>query len=295
MFINIYQIVRLMGNYDLVDYSTKDVLDFINLKIRFLKGIKERDIKILKKRDYKIKQDFLIENKLKRYVFRINPFILLRGDIGGLITKLNKTRIFPKIYYYDESKSFFPFPVLLEEYIPHKKVHKVDNKLLSDLAYVLARFHSYPYLTKNLKNFANIIRLKEFPETKDKSILCMIRRYKNKEKKYISLINKKIRKEDLTLVHSDIVLSNMIYDMNNKLRLIDLEGLNISSRYDDIAYVIIHLGLDKEQEDFFIYKYNCFVDENINYGDLDSRKWVVLYRLKVRRIRYLIDKSKRKE
>lgn len=157
---------------------------------------------------------------------------------------LRPYKITPIPYFLDNTKKFFPYGLLIEEYIKGEKlIFSIES--IKRVARTLAKLHSIPLSSDSdfFMHWENPLR-QQFDSASDS--LTKYRKRKTANKKLVLAGDRLLKKIETTLsslesnfkpksiVHTDLVPSNFI-DMGNKAYLIDWEKARIDDPSYDIA------------------------------------------------------------
>ena len=100
--------------------------------------------------------NFLIESNNKKYVFRVNTGsqLQLENQIKyeyDALKTLEISEVTPKVFYVDDTKSFFDYGILIMEFLEGRPLEY--DKDLNKAASIFAKIHSLELSDKNASNF----------------------------------------------------------------------------------------------------------------------------------------------
>jgi thiamine kinase-like enzyme len=226
-----------------------DVLPQGILPVKMVKNLK---VKQIKGGDYNL--NFKVGFGSRNFLLRLNvePQSGLKNQMEyeyQTLKFLEPYKIAPKPYYLDSSKKYFPFDLLIEEYLPGRRL-PLSLRSLKRFAESLARLHSISLMKgKFLMRWGNPF----FDQLKFVSReYYRYKRRKTVNRELIKLgakIIQKTKKQDkivkgslqpASLVHTDLVPSNII-DTGRKVFFIDWEKGRIDDPSYDVAFFLCPL------------------------------------------------------
>lgn len=136
------------------------------LKDKICSYLKERDvlsrlemtdnfnINFLAQGEYNI--NYIIEDKNKKYVFRVNTGSQLEIENQikyefNAIKRLEISKVTPKVYFVDDSRNYFDYGVLIMEFLEGNPLNY--SKDLSKAAHIFSNIHSIVLIEEDYKKF----------------------------------------------------------------------------------------------------------------------------------------------
>lgn len=186
---------------------------------------------------------------------------------------LSPLGITPRPYYLDNSKKYFPYGLLIEEFLQGKALQfAIDS--LKRTAHTLAKLHTIQVSEGGFMRWDNPLR-EQFNATANS--LNKYEQRKTVDKEIVSLGKKVIAKAEMelskhekdfspkSLIHSDLVPSNFI-DTGSKVYLFDWEKARLDDPSYDIAVLFSRLAnlwdsprvLTQEEKEAFL---KTYIDE----------------------------------
>jgi len=151
---------------DTLKCSIKDYINKYDLNNK-LEIKKDFEVKFLAQGEYNI--NFIIDDNSKKYVFRVNTKSQLEIENQikyeyDALKKLEVSKVTPKAYYLDDTKSYFDYGILIMEFLNGRPLEY--NKDMSKAGKIFANIHSLDLFKINTDNFiveSNILsdRIKE--------------------------------------------------------------------------------------------------------------------------------------
>ena len=149
----------------------------------------------------------------------------------------------PRPYYIDDSRKYFPYDLIIEEYIEGNKIMYEEGSLRR-CAHAIAALHALPIPQNSF--FSAWENPLECQLSAVENALLLYRQRKVADKKLVAALEDKLlmTKQDInttsvvfspkSLVHTDLVFSNMI-DTGERVYIIDWEKARIDDPSYDIA------------------------------------------------------------
>lgn len=155
----------------------------------------------------------------------------------------------PKIFWIDNN---FKYPFIIEEFINGKKINKLSNPILKNIAKSLADLHNFSGKKKNKsisikKEYLPMLnqRLEKLKE--NKGMHKELSRFTTKAKKYIEANDEKFNEFSTTrLLHGDMHCGN-IFIKDNNLIFFDWENYE----YSDPVFDIVAFFYESENLQYF--------------------------------------------
>lgn len=115
---------------------------------------KDFSVKFLAQGEYNI--NYVIEDCINKYVFRVNTGsqLGLENQISyeyGSLKRLEASEVTPKVYFVDDSKSFFNYGILVMKFLDGKPLDY--NKDLYKAASIFSKIHSIKLNERDYSNF----------------------------------------------------------------------------------------------------------------------------------------------
>ncbi len=258
------------------------IKEYIDLKNDF-------KVEFLAQGEYNI--NFILEDKNKKYVFRVNTASQLNIDNQiryeyDALKKLEISRVTPKVYYLDESKSYFDYGILIMEFLYGRPLdYKKD---LNKAANIFASIHSLDINNMDVNNFIVEENIFEDRILEGKNLLKNFFDYNHADKNlkiffydFLNWCEKNKYKEKYFIDNKYHVINNTEVNSHNfiigdkKNYLIDWEKPVISDPCQDITQFLAptttlwksnHILTNEEVNKFF----NTYIDK-VNRDDIKER------------------------
>lgn len=140
----------------LKDSLRTPIKEYLNKnQIKEVLGLSDNvQVSFLAQGEYNI--NFLVEDGSTRYVFRVNTGSQLQLDNQiryeyNALKSLERSGVTPKVYYVDDSKSFFDYGILIMEYLEGRPLDY--GKDLDKAAKIFANIHSLELTEKDRETF----------------------------------------------------------------------------------------------------------------------------------------------
>lgn len=216
--------------------------------------------------------NYLVKINTSKFIFRFNSDLknnnLSKQEFKHL-KLIEKYKIGPKAYLFDDSRKFFDSDFIIIGYLEGKTVKLVkpylDNKMVESLARLSAKMHSINIsklnLNKDETNFNSYFKYitiylryikKHLPNRE--LLLILDQTYKNLRRVKIINYNSK-----LVLTQGDFNENNVVVN-KGKYKLIDFEDLKLTDPAAEIAHIFTFFGkpFNTIQRKIFLEEYSKF-------------------------------------
>lgn len=223
--------------------------------------------------------NYLVTTEHKKLVFR---FILWphRLEVDSMmeyeydvLKKLQVSGITPSVYVKDDSRDFFPYPTIVEEYFPilaEGKISESSHEKLLEVSMlcvdVLKKVHSYDFPEKESllqqEDFISLERFKHrlgYLEKRNPEIYLLFQDHWKVLESYLDYCNSIL--QDRTIIHGDPFLENFLLTEDG-IKLIDWQAPLYADRAIDLAlftwdfgWIFYGQALTQEEKDKIISHY----------------------------------------
>ncbi|KXZ39926.1 Phosphotransferase enzyme family protein [Alkalithermobacter thermoalcaliphilus JW-YL-7 = DSM 7308] len=255
----------------------KNINNYINLQSNF-------NVEFLAQGEYNV--NFLIYDKYNKYVFRVNTKSQLQIENQikyeyDALKKLEISKVTPKVYYLDDTKSYINYGILIMEYLKGRPLDY--SKDLNKAAKIFSKIHS---IDTNNGNYSNFIKEENILSDRIKEAKRLLKIYfdsdiVNTEQKkffynFIQWAEKNRYKENyfkdnvwMVINNTEVNSHNFIIGDENSF-LIDWEKPVISDPCQDITQFLAptttlwkaNYILSKEEKEMFFKVYKDYLNED---------------------------------
>ena len=209
---------------------------------------------------------------------------------------ISNENISPKPILFDDSKKIISYDVLIEEYIEGERLQDLEYLHIKEMARVLAKLHSVNIpenctIEKKDYRIETLFGISEYminsyseKEYVDKELLDQFKQILKKLKDSLTSLPKFEEKD--SIIHMDLIASNIMVLKNGNIKLVDWESPGIGDPAFDVwaftnkAFNLwdLDIFMDEEKKNIFLQEYLKYRKDKTLIERINAKKdlWILI-------------------